>query len=201
MTLRFIGFNGPSGCGKDAGAKAIMQVSGYGMSVFRSFGVELKETTCRFFNAPGSWFSYENIKDKPHSDFNGLTPREAYIWMAEEVVKPKFGKYYWAEKALAYYKKEIIRSGGTAAIDNNRPMISADIGFTYELEPIVDFFKRENVLLLRIHRSGFDFKNDSRKYISDKYAMYMDYYDIENNTTLADYNKKVVGIARTFLES
>ena len=45
-------------------------------------------------------------------------------------------------------------------------MVVSDSGFDYEAEPVVRHFGAEHTFLVRLYRSGCDFKGDSRGYIS-----------------------------------
>lgn len=196
--IKAILFNGPSGIGKDEGYHALAALPGLN-PIWRPFATLLKHMTCRFFDTPYAWYSYEKRKDVTSKEFNGLTPRQAYIWMSEEVVKPKFGKYYWAEKAVEYYFDQIYKNGSNLKSAHTSPFIVTDLGFQHELEPIFKKFKSQNVLIIRVHRNGCDFKNDSREYIRKNKTLRI--VDINNNKTLAVYKQAVIDVARTFLES
>ena len=189
--------NGPPLAGKDEAAKAICSIPGL-EPIWRPFAHELKAMCGRLFNSGKSWTYYEHMKDKPHSDFRGMTPREMYIWMAEEVIKPKFGITFFPDIALEYYFSQIHKNGSSVKNSHTNPLLVSDCGFNAELPPILKRFKISNCLIIRVKRRGHTFENDSREYIRKKNGLHV--VDIKNNSTLADYKTKVIDVARTFLE-
>lgn len=81
-----------------------------------------------------------------------LTPREALIHVSENVIKPNYGKDYFGQAAAARCRKQ-----------NAEFAVFADGGFASELPPLVEAF--DYVGIVRLHREGFDFQNDSRSYL------------------------------------
>ena len=74
-------------------------------------------------------FLFESRKDTPCQEFNGLTPREAYIDYSERIIKPQFGPGYLGE--LACRRVE----------DNSRVgriSVVSGVGFLDEVLPLVN---------------------------------------------------------------
>lgn len=122
-----------------------------------AFADEVKRATHRLFGLPDKPNEYEALKDVSLDEFNGLTPRQAYIWMSEDVMKPKFGKGVFGEKLaerIRWYWKE----------SSNRVIWITDSGFREEAEVIADKFGRHNCFILRLRGAGCSFVGDSRTY-------------------------------------
>lgn len=101
-------------------------------------------------------------KDSARPDFMaGMTCREFMIWVSEDVIKPKFGKRYFGELMAEHLK---------VLFQTDESCICTDGGFPDEIEALID--AGIEVKLVRLHREGFDFSNDSRDYIhlSEEYA-------------------------------
>ena len=96
----------------------------------------------------------ERVKDVPHRALMGMTPREAYIWYSEEVMKPKFGK--------DVFGKMFVQDNA----DKRGPIFVSDSGFEEEAYAVVEHFGMNNVMLVRLHREGHDFSRDSRSHLN-----------------------------------
>lgn len=101
--------NGPPRSGKDTLGVALQNElvdRRTTARVFR-FATEVKNRTHGLFGMPGAVAdAFEDGKDEPREEFNGMTPRQAYIWVSEEVIKPKFGKDIfgrWLADEIARY--------------------------------------------------------------------------------------------------
>lgn len=44
-------------------------------------------------------------------------------------------------------------------------MVFSDSGFQSEMEPLIEQFGIDNVVLVRLNRDGYDFSGDSRSYL------------------------------------
>tara|TARA_R110002167_G_C12707228_1_gene655097 strand:- start:11082 stop:11636 length:555 start_codon:yes stop_codon:yes gene_type:complete len=153
--MQIIFLNGPPGCGKDHAATVL---GGFRMKMAK----ELKERThaaCLLFDRngrPRPHDFFEAVKDKPNALFGGSTPRAAYIAMSEGFIKPIFG-----DSALGMWLADSISNMAHPAND----FLITDSGFRGEAEEVVDRFGAPMCTLLRIHRAGYDYSNDSRGYI------------------------------------
>jgi hypothetical protein len=170
MNKRVIFFNGPPNCGKDTAVKAIMddvKFQGSVLAAHNKLTEPLKKGVHALFNMIYSWDYYDD--PKVASDKNvglvsllGMSPREAYIWMSEEVMKPKFGEDVFGQLALNTIRKD----------KRVELHLFSDSGFVYEACPIVDFIGPHNCMVVEIHatRNGvpLTFKGDSRSYIGEE---------------------------------
>lgn len=170
--------NGPPGSGKDEGSKHLV-------SVLREQGVparhcEFKERLFKLVRGVcgltvPEWerlYTREN-KEKPSSRLRGLSPRQALIYLSEDIIKPILGKDYFGKAAA-----EDLTEGVN---------VFSDGGFVEEVRPIISKVGAKNVLIIRIHRAGHTFQGDSRKYLPDGFGPLV--IDVENNGTLEEYFK------------
>tara|TARA_R110000737_G_scaffold47134_4_gene67038 strand:+ start:3823 stop:4380 length:558 start_codon:yes stop_codon:yes gene_type:complete len=167
--MKIILLNGPPRAGKDF-AGAILEVSLEGIAL--KFATELKHMTHRAYGLGEiAEDHYETQKDSRIEDFRGVSPREAYIRMSEDFMKPLHG-----DCIFGHILKDWILFG------SNRfsTVIVTDSGFRGEAEVLVREFGAENVQLVRIHRDGCDFSSDSRSYL-DLSDLGVQCLDIQND--------------------
>jgi len=174
--MKLILLNGPPRSGKDfAGLK--LQLGSPNVKLFK-MSKELKErchAAYLLFGTDGrplrhDWF--ESVKDEPREEFEGLTPREAYIAFSENWLKPTHGTGKlgeWLAEDILHWKT--ILGDFTAVV--------TDCGFLHEVVPLVGEFGAENILLIRLHRVGYTFEGDSRSHI-DLSHMGVPCMDIDN---------------------
>jgi hypothetical protein len=155
MTKKLIILNGPPGCGKDTLANYL---SGDGVFCHIKFASELKVMTHRLYGVsdPQAIYQFENVKDVPNEKFYGLTPRQAYIAISEQYIKPVHGKGFFGDRLL----EEI------EAVPADL-FIASDGGLIEELTPVAEKLGGENILVVKIYRAGCDFSNDSRGHYPD----------------------------------
>ena len=114
---------------------------------------------------------FEHDKDRPSCYFplkdldNRYTPREFYIKISEEMLKPMFGQDYFGKMLI----KDIQKSA-----EENSIFVISDSGFWEEAKPVVAHFGEKTCLQVRILRENGDFSKDSRAYWSPQ-----DGYDIQ----------------------
>lgn len=154
--------NGPPGCGKDTLAEAIGKYN----FIHRSFKKQLYIETARHFGVELEAFIAEATDRKrkempwfplyqytPQGNLERtLTPREALIYVSEELIKPTEGKDFFGKAAAEACLK-----------DNVRWAVFSDGGFEEEIEPLVEAFGQ--VVVVRLHREGYTFEGDSRRYL------------------------------------
>jgi len=147
-------FNGPPGSGKDEAANLFREK--YGFSNL-SFKEQLFKETIDYFKVDENWFmeDYNNreLKEKKYEALNGLSRRQALIYVSEEVIKPKKGKSYFGKKVAEY-------------IEEDHNYVISDSGFIEELHPLIEKFGSENIIIVQIMREGHNYSNDSRRYLS-----------------------------------
>jgi hypothetical protein len=155
MTKKLIILNGPPQCGKDTLAEHIFVEFG---ACHVKFADGLKRMTHRLYNAPygEDIAQFEHCKDEPSPLFYGLTPRQAYIAVSEQYVKPVHGMDFFGKRLLE--KIDLI---------NKEIFIASDGGLIEELIPVAEKLGGENILVVKIYRPMCDFNGDSRGYYPD----------------------------------
>ena len=194
-------FNGAPNSGKDASAGIAKKIMGSG--VIFSFKDKLYELTAKHFGVDLGLFKAmatdRDLKEvktnviahKPNTLFQkvmyfilslftviGISPREALIYVSEEIVKPKFGKTFFGDSL----RDKILES---KALEFFIP----DSGFLEELKPLIE--AGLEVYLVRIHRDGCTFDGDSRTLLTDELLKaagisVAKVFDLDNNGTLDD---------------
>lgn len=160
--------NGPPGCGKDTIANRIVEkglVENLGKPLFHKhqFKDALYEHTAKHFKVDLDKFihyaSDRDLKDsKSLAGLGGRTPRQALIHVSEEIYKPREGVDYFGRVEAARVREHKGRLGGIINV------IYPDGGFESEVPPIESEF--DAVLIIRLHRDGFNFEGDSRNYLN-----------------------------------
>jgi len=151
--IEIIVLNGPPGSGKNT----IAEILEYELpcSWYRA-SLPLKRALSTLTGL--SYDLLEEYKDEPMQ--NGYTPRQLYIALSEDLLKPKLGND-WFGKLLA---KEIV-----ADIEAGWEVFVVDCGFAEELTALIEEVQKLeqpfNIRLVHIKRQGCDFSSDSRQYI------------------------------------
>lgn len=157
MKVLFV--QGPPGSGKDAVGKILAAANPLVRLV--KFAEILKLRTHALFGAldmTGNALRanyFDTVKDRPNDNFFGLTPRQAYIKVSEEWLKPLAGKQVFGGMLLREMRTYPL--AGTI-------FVVTDSGFAAEAEPIIKHFGIQNCAVLQLMRQGHTFKNDSRSY-------------------------------------
>lgn len=118
-----------------------------------------------------------DTKEVPDILFGGLSSRQWFIHVSEELIKPIYGKDYFGHKLA-----DKLQDGIT---------VVSDSGFADELIPVIN--TTDIVYVVRIHRDGCSFDNDSRNYLSDEFLTEHGVYfcDISNNDSLTSLYDKL----------
>ncbi|MBI0275427.1 hypothetical protein I6H07_06205 [Hafnia alvei] len=154
--------NGPPGCGKDTLANLLAK-AGYKGILKREFKHALYKVTSEHFG-----IDYDQLlifarcreqKDTCRLPVLGnRTPREALIYVSEEVMKPLHGEDYFG--GVEAETIEAMR-GNTATPSFD--VVYSDGGFIQEAVRVSRTFKK--TVVVRLHREGFTFMGDSRNYV------------------------------------
>lgn len=125
-------------------------------------------------------------KEVPDILFGGLSPRQWLIHVSEELIKPQYGSDYFGHKLA-----DKLQDGIT---------VVSDSGFPDELIPVIN--TADIVYVVRIHRDGCSFNNDSRNYLSDEFLTEHGVYfcDISNNDSLTNLHDKLECIYQDVFE-
>lgn len=188
-------FNGPPSSGKDTASDftmAWLKQSGKNGIHYR-FAAPLKDATHALFGLKVGREHFNECKNVPSSLFLGMSPRQAYIWMSEEAVKPKFGKDFFAKVAVHLISERIVASGKSDGV-----IVVSDCGFAEEVDALIEAFGAENVAVVHLKRSGTDYTNDSRSYIENVDCKK---YLIHNNGGLADFKDQVIATVKAIADA
>lgn len=196
MPTKIILLNGPPRSGKDTAASKIIpvfsfvdkKIVGGGVS-FDRFSMPCKAAFAGTVGAPIDEFGhvpgYEETKDEV-IPWLGCSYRQWQIDYSESFMKPKYGKNIFSR--LFVHRNENSTS---------RAIVVPDSGFAEEAEPVAKAFGVENTLLIRVHRPGTDFSNDSRSHI---YNISPNELDIYNDSDVESFHAKIIIEVAKFLE-
>jgi len=113
-----------------------------------------------------------------------LSKRQALIHTSENIIKPNFGEDAFGKMFVNNLPEEGV-------------VFVSDGGFKEEILPIIDHIGKENLLIIRINREGYDFSNDSRNYLT-KEMFDKDncpaIIDLENNGTLEEFEENLLKV-------
>lgn len=140
---------------KESLYEAVAEHFKYDLKLFKHFA-----TSRKYKDNLSSHFSLSE-----HSKGLGYTPREALIYVSEEVMKPLYGPDYFGECAA-----EKLVDGLNVFADGG--------GWWDELTPVAQAVDR--IIICRLYRQGYTFDGDSRQY-----------YDANQVPEVADENNKL----------
>jgi hypothetical protein len=185
--MKVIFFNGPPRSGKDTAAKlmeAQLIEQGHFPRRFK-FAEALKNAAHAMVGLDVAPDHFEAVKDFPDTRLpvgahgHHLSPRELYILVSEQMVKPAFGNAHWGKVLLNSIQDTTMRKATHILI--------TDSGFVEETLPLVEAFGLDNCTHITMYREGCSFKNDSRSYwISD-----MKVLPILNNGSLSELDEVI----------
>jgi hypothetical protein len=167
--------NSAPGSGKDYAGNYIANSTDYKVYKFARI---LKERTHALYGLDKAWDYYEMTKDISLDEFMGLTPRQAYINVSQKYFKPVHGNSIFGDILAEEIK------------DDNYVIVT-DCGFIEEIQPLINKYGKDSLYLIRIHREGYDFSNDSRGYI---YPEGVKAYDINNDGVTNKYIDEILNI-------
>lgn len=143
--------NGPPGCGKDTIAKLMNE---YGFHE-HSFKRQLYIETARYYGVNEDELvaraTVRELKEEVW-EATGVSPRNMLIHTSENVIKPRLGKDFFGKAAAQRCQQQ----SSTLAV-------FSDGGFAEEIPPLKELYKY--VVVVRLHREGFSFGDDSRTYL------------------------------------
>lgn len=180
MTKKIVLFNGPPRSGKDTSAFIYSWVTDahfekFAMPLKRAFAAIMNTTVDAYGNVP----YYEEHKSEVIA-LLGVSYRQFQIDLSE-----KFLKSYDRE---IFSKLLIDRIRG---MEESLPVVVSDSGFEEEIRPLVSAFGEDELILIRLHRKGCDFSNDSRSYVS---GVLPNEHDVDNNGSIEDLRQQLRSI-------
>lgn len=164
MDKQVVVFNAPPNAGKDYICDFLMDNYFCNKVEFKGKLRELVKTIYSLSDEQMEWLSLRENKEVAQEILNGLSFRESHIDVSEKLIKPHYGKNYFAKSLLNELVEFTVN-------------VVSDGGFTEEVEYLAD--NGCNIYVVRIHCEGCDFEGDSREYLpeSDKWKV----VDIKNN--------------------
>lgn len=152
--------NAPPNSGKDVISDHLVQKRGYYREQFKTplfvIAAAMLGLTFEQFMV---LYQDRDYKEGKHQT-TGISIRELMIKISEDFVKPICGQNAFGVLAA----RRIMQN------DTHDDFVFSDGGFVKEIEPLCNTFGKDNVVIMRIHRKGCNFENDSRKYITDQEA-------------------------------
>ena len=186
--MKIILLNGPPRSGKDATGKLLESMMDKACVLKFAEPVKMSaHAVMRMLKGSGTVplsEAFDTCKDEPSPYFFGLSPREVYIAISENLCKPLFGEAVFGELMATQ-----IREKQEEGFDN---FIITDSGFQKEAEVLEHHFG-EQVYLVNLHRDGATFTNDSRGRIELPDCLT---YQIRNNGTHSDLRVRVAEVLR-----
>ena len=173
--VRLFMFNGPPNSGKDFTAtqlKSRFESEGhalYGKNVvIVSSSDALDNDVAAMFGLSVQEFkamAYSRfVKDQKSPLLQGMSPREAKIFVAEDIIKPHNGQGYYGEKTASIVLDSIKK-------DSDNIVFVTGVGFDEEVDALIDGIEGDAGVdlvsnsIVRLHRVGTSFDNDSRDYL------------------------------------
>lgn len=189
-------FNAPPQSGKDSCADAIVESIPNVTKV--NFKESLYKLTAEILNLDLKFWTTvcqnNQMKDEPMMDLvigsvthKKATPREILIHVAENVIKPTYGKNKFAVDALESINA-IMKADPTKNI-----FVTPDCGFDCEATTIRAGFPYGAVKVVHIEREGHTFENDSRNWVPGDHVLV-------NSGDLESLQKEAINLAVMIIE-
>lgn len=141
-------FNGGVGSGKDTAVAALLQQ--YPGSVHHSFKAPLVDAACRMYGVTHEWWEQHYTrteKETPQAELWGRSPRAALIHLAEDVLKPLFGR-----DCLAQVFVDTCPLTTSTVFEPITHVFCSDAGFVEEVETCCRSGRFAAVFVVRLER-------------------------------------------------
>lgn len=193
--MKVILFNGPPSCGKDTAARHLYD-NWFDLGIspdevhFDRMSMPIKAAFAGMTNTEldefGNNLTYEKTKDQSLLILQGKSYRQWQIDFSETLMKPCYGEDVFARLFQDRCAKDS-RSGWC---------LVPDCGFQIEAQTLSRNLLHK-VFLIRVHRDGCDFSNDSREYL-DAHRIDGKLYGVFDvtNRSLPGYQSEIVSILR-----
>lgn len=176
--------NGPPRAGKDTAIEILQDVV-KDADVYQFFR-PIKEMLHVELGLDVKHDHYESRKDDPLPEFNGMTPRRAYIDKGERL-QAEFGHAVLLE---TYFE---------AISSSTSPVLITTCGNDGEACEIASIFGNENVLVVRIHKDGCDFSQDSRSWVTSSHLNLRDLRNVHGKAR--EYQQEVAAVVGQWLDA
>ena len=189
-------FNGPPRSGKDSACEIIMKH--YPEVHYAYFKEVLYKESAKIlgldFNFWAKVCQNGDLKDLPMLIMSAgetgamMTPRDILIYLAEKVLKPKYGQDFIARET-ANTIAELIQLQREKS-NEEAVIVVPDLGFDYEIDTVRKMIPDAHVISVAIHRPGFTFEGDSRNYVKNAS------FSLHNVGSYEDFKHKVLRLFR-----
>lgn len=149
------------------------------------FAEPLKQAAHCLFGQVSHAAYFENFKDHKLDAFHGMTPREVYIKLSEEFVKPNFSEDFFGQVCVSRIKRKQEMMEKSTELTT----LITDSGFESEAKPVMNFVGVENCLLVRVLREGTSFQGDSRSHVQLNGVRTI---SVDNNGTVGDFQDNLI---------
>lgn len=137
--------------------------------------------------------NYEHLKNQETLD--GMNLRELMIHISEKWIKPTFGSEFLGKQAV---QRISVLQSTISGYARPRSIISlpeatvvfSDSGFEDEVAALLTLIEPANMFIIRVHREGHDYMNDSRRYLTAENSPKLagaHFLDVENDGTEQGY--------------
>lgn len=201
--MKVVLFNAPPRAGKDTasdlGADLVEreEIDGLLHSLQFKFASPLFSAVQGLFGLDtATWVKlYNDHKDEPSDHLMGMSPREAMIWMSEDVAKPKFGRNFFGRIASKQIGRHVSKWPYSELVDD-LAIFYSDCGFSEEVVEVVQSVGADDCFLVRIERPGCTYVSDSRNYINPEEVGIADdnFFIVENSGSLDDLESRLEDI-------
>lgn len=143
--------NAPAGAGKDTIGYHFSYKTGCEIVSFKApmFNIALSILGASDYQKFLAAYNDRSQKEKPHDFLGGKSCREFMIWISESVMKPVFGSQVFGKRFAEELKDYVY--------------VCTDGGFVDEVYPLIE--AGHEVIVCRLHRTGYTFDGDSRNYV------------------------------------
>jgi hypothetical protein len=191
--LRVVFLNGPPRSGKDTAGRSVKKHLENADTA--KLSGPLKRMAHAMVNLPANTpiDAFEAVKDDPRPEFFGMSPRQFYIHVSENIIKPMFGQDYFGRLFLRTMWRRYQLGFRLIAV--------TDSGFSPEAQPAINHVGASNCLLFRIHadQRGASFNGDSRSYIELPGVLTLDVDNqVDGSEGQAAFEREVVSLTRSF---
>lgn len=161
--MYIVALNGPPYCGKDTLAQMLLEHIEENQQIpppikLESLSLPLRSIAYAMIGRhyPDPSLPYDEFKESIYRIGNSThTGRQLMIHVAEDFLKVKYGPTTLADMFILRNDR----------MPGNSILIVRDSGFQIEVNPLIQWAGRDNVLVARVNRLGCNFDNDSREWV------------------------------------